>query len=462
MNKFIELATDRLRSKLSDKKAFYELSDLRASELPDIVVQPLQRELVKRLRSELEMPLTEWADLNDEAVHRAWGEFVETAEDHVRLPDYKVEALLKAIVNKLYPLITWPRTQISKFIFGNHEELDRSEIAERVEQLPINQQLGSAVMRYMNKKNVDRLSRKKCEEIVKKIDEKLTERYSTDQWFQSILPLFELACGPVPTDQLATYFFHRGHQGWSNKLAQIDGEISKSEFEEWLEERSTDTAATKASKDDAKQFPDNRSSGGSNREENINAGFTSRESNAKPSGSPKGEQPKKQQPTQTPDSKKSGPAASSVIASESSGENTTQQEADEPIWRRFVSNTDRDDQQTSEGEQQQDSESAPEHNGDDGYQLNELFKEDNGNLDHESAQHLNQYLEGKRQYFIREVFRGSLSAYEQAIKTLAACEDWQEAYPYIDRQIFDRNDIDLYSRPALEFTDTMQSYFQRN
>lgn len=84
-------------------------------------------------------------------------------------------------------------------------------------------------------------------------------------------------------------------------------------------------------------------------------------------------------------------------------------------------------------------------------------EEDSGETD--SVRQLRKEMEDERSYFTEEIFRGSERAYEEALREIADYESWKEASRFIEKNIFKRNMVDLYSEPAVDFTDRLHSWF---
>lgn len=61
--------------------------------------------------------------------------------------------------------------------------------------------------------------------------------------------------------------------------------------------------------------------------------------------------------------------------------------------------------------------------------------------------------------FIKEIFKDSEIAYEEAIESIAGFEEWKEAARFIEKEIFSRNLIDMYDEAAVDFTDRLHTYF---
>ena len=72
---------------------------------------------------------------------------------------------------------------------------------------------------------------------------------------------------------------------------------------------------------------------------------------------------------------------------------------------------------------------------------------------------LQNQLDDSRNTFIDEIFRGSEMAYDEALVEIASCNEWRDASKYIEREVFKRNLVDMYSEAAVEFTDRLHTYF---
>ncbi len=416
--------------------------------MPGRVVDLIEFQLIRLARRDLELPLTEWADLKSDSVNEAWENFLDTVEDHVRLPAYKLVELIQKIVNRTYPLLVWPRTRIVKYLFGKKEVRDYETLRDKVGHMPFNQQLGRAVTRYMEKKGFEELSREKGREVIEKVDEKMTRRYSREQWYESIRPLFELACGPVPRELLASYFHHRGQAHWSNLMAEEKGMMSKEDFRAWLEQESS-PSPHESTADAEPAASHSRDESGSDLNTSFNADKESKQNTA-------GEEPVTV-PIEREQEESGSHEQQPDVARDHSGEQRAEEE--EPIWRRFLSRE--DTASVADESLEMDSAEEVEDTAEIfGHQLNEVFKPEDEEEERDSRfQQLQSYLKRYEEYYIREIFRGSASDYKKALRQLTECEDWREAYPFIDREIFERNDVDLYSDVAVHFTDMMQTYF---
>jgi hypothetical protein len=71
------------------------------------------------------------------------------------------------------------------------------------------------------------------------------------------------------------------------------------------------------------------------------------------------------------------------------------------------------------------------------------------------------YLFDEKDKWVDQIFLGAEYAYDEALEDLSSLKKWDDATNYIKKSIFDRNDIDITSEIAIEFTDKLQSYFNK-
>jgi len=80
----------------------------------------------------------------------------------------------------------------------------------------------------------------------------------------------------------------------------------------------------------------------------------------------------------------------------------------------------------------------------------------------ERAKQLLAILEPNLEEFIIEVFLNDELEFYKHLENITAYTEWRMAGRYITRDVFDKNRIDLYSEPAVMFTDAVQEFFDQN
>lgn len=124
---------------------------------------------------------------------------------------------------------------------------------------------------------------------------------------------------------------------------------------------------------------------------------------------------------------------------------------DTPIWMRYMS-----DEEIAEYEQQQREEEEEVEEGFIDDPIIDLTEEDASEKEIEA---LRDQLSGERELFVEKIFGGSERAFDEAIEEIATYDTWRQASKYIEKDIFKRNLVDMYSESAVSFTDQLQSYF---
>ena len=132
---------------------------------------------------------------------------------------------------------------------------------------------------------------------------------------------------------------------------------------------------------------------------------------------------------------------------------TAEQKEETPMWQRFMSSEELD--QLAE----EDKESSYE---------NEFIEEPifDLNMEKEPSEEeiaaLRKVLQDEQDYFVQKIFGGSERAYDEALEKIASKKGWRDASRFIEKEIFKRNMIDMYSEEAVEFTDRLHNYFLEN
>ena len=68
----------------------------------------------------------------------------------------------------------------------------------------------------------------------------------------------------------------------------------------------------------------------------------------------------------------------------------------------------------------------------------------------------------KRSYYIRTLFGGSQADYQAVLEKLSRARSWSEASRIIAEEVFRRNRVNIYSDPAVSFTDAVEARFESN
>lgn len=130
-----------------------------------------------------------------------------------------------------------------------------------------------------------------------------------------------------------------------------------------------------------------------------------------------------------------------------------------PMWQRFMS-TEELEELAEQQEEDSDNEELEEYEE---YEEEPIFdlRMEKEPTEEEIAQ-LRRTLEDKQSYFVENIFGGSERAYDEAMETIASKKGWRDASRFIEKEVFKRNMIDMYSEEAVDFTDRLHNYFMEN
>lgn len=234
MEQIAEQITESLIQELPKETDFFTPQELLSYGIPGVVVETLRKNLASTIESGMNIPATGWVQTDSEKVLTAWSAFVEISKQHIKIPESKISNLLGEAVEQCLELALKPRESVPEIIFRTRKTIDLEAAKLRVADLVVNQQLGIALLRYMEKKQKTELSRDEARELIKKIDEKLVENYHPLNWAQALKPIFELA-GPAVNSVLFRIFFEdKEKPGIARKFDLLEKELNETQFIEFM------------------------------------------------------------------------------------------------------------------------------------------------------------------------------------------------------------------------------------
>lgn len=596
MNRTIQLVTEKLTGLLPDSQQYYKPEDLRSWGFPNFIVKRIQVELERNLAESMRLPETDWANMQSSEVQEVWEQFIRAIRNEAWLPASYARTVIETAVADVLEMLVEPRKNIPQAIYGAEEELSQSQLEDRLKNLVVYRHFARLLPRYMQKKQLETLSRERCAEIIKKADEKVTSRYTPLNWAQMLEPLFKLLNEQIDSSLLRLFFEDKKMPRIARKFDFMEKPVSRAVLIETLSSPeslnmegyeedqsdlfgSSDSESTKNGSSELKEKDDKASEEEEKREQagaeygergNEEAFEESDFQNEYPRDKPiSGEdmntetgtdsvletetaleseevtevensaeeiaQEEEDQPTPlTNKSRESNveieheeDSLNTIFAGESEGEaldyddeydeeeeeyseelndefedeqdkeeevseweepleleleeedldekpETSEQEGPDtdeekqdieikvgekqetPMWQRFMSTEELDEL----AEQEEES----------GY--NEEFEEyeeepifdltmEKQPTEEEIAQ-LRTTLKDKQGYFVENIFGGSERAYDEAMEKIASKKSWRDASRFIEKEVFKRNMIDMYSEEAVDFTDRLHNYFMEN
>lgn len=226
--------TENLLQDLPGQSQFFTPNELLSSGIPNIVVQTLQKNVLLTIELELKLPQSEWVQIEHEKVQEAWHHFVEASLENLRIPASKLSNLLAEAVEQCLELALKPRQSVPEIIFRTRDVIDLETAKKRVELIEVNNQLGLALLRYMEKRDLQEISIEKARELIKKVDQRLVEDYHPLNWSQVLKPVFDLAGPVVDKDLFRIFFEDKEKPAYARKFDLLEKDLTETEFIEVL------------------------------------------------------------------------------------------------------------------------------------------------------------------------------------------------------------------------------------
>lgn len=230
----VENLTQTLLNQLPKGKKSYSLSDLAALNLPAFLYKQITGKLFQEFSESLPYPQSEWADLTGETSEMNWIEFKDSAKKRLLLPASKSESVISSSVSDCLGLILRPYKTIPALLSKDSEVLRRENLAERSALVTINSYLAWALLRYMEKRDLDEISKEDAEALLKKIDVRLSSGYHPLNWLSVVKPLYELYGDQVEATLLQRFFEERTYYNYAKEFESSDKKISERTFIEIL------------------------------------------------------------------------------------------------------------------------------------------------------------------------------------------------------------------------------------
>lgn len=234
MEQFAEQITESLIQELPEETDFFTPQELLSYGVSRVVVETLRNNVASTIESGMNLPATDWVQTDSEKVLTAWKAFVETSKQHIKIPASRISNLMGEAVEQCLELALKARQSVPEIIFKTRKTIDLETAKIRVADLAVNQQLGLALLRYMEKKEKTELTKDQVRELIRKIDEKLVENYHPLNWAQALKPVFELAGPAVPSELFRIFFEDKEKLGIARKFDLLEKELNETQFIEFM------------------------------------------------------------------------------------------------------------------------------------------------------------------------------------------------------------------------------------
>lgn len=234
MNRTIQQITRPLLESLPKDKQYYRLDELNSFKFPSFIVRRIRIELERNLAESMIPPETDWANTDSATVQEAWDQFVEAIRAEAHLPASFAKAVIETAVEDVLNIAVQPRKNIPEIIFGANDELAFDNVCKRVRSVVIYRHFAKLLPRYMQKKQLETLTKERCRNIVVSADQRLTAQYSPLNWTQLLEPLFILQNGKVDPSLLRLFFEDKNSSGMARQFDSMNDRLSRAQFIEVL------------------------------------------------------------------------------------------------------------------------------------------------------------------------------------------------------------------------------------
>ncbi|WP_445665104.1 hypothetical protein [Fodinibius sp. AD559] len=511
MRQTIQQITQKLIDRLPENDQYYTVEELRSWEFPSFIVRRISVELKRNLSDSMIIPKTDWANTSADTVLDAWQQFIDAIEEEARLPASYAQAVIETAVSDVIEMLVQPRKNVPEVIFGAKDELSAEQLHQRLEAVVIYRHFAVVLSRYLQKKDLETLSKERCSTIIVQADEKLTSGYSPLNWAQMLEPLFQLQKDGVDTNLLRLFFEDKKMPRIARKFDLMNTALSRAEFIEVLsspelldfdgyeddqsslfedqlpseEEDDSDssTVVSKEKDESIQQSEDDESQELETEDQQLKSADTeetedeeddslngvfkeeyeeeenkevtseSEENDGGDEDQDVAEEIEEEERGKDSSSEKSTVSSKEQEESKTDTEITSGPEEDTPMWMRYMSNEEIEEYKEELGAEED------EEVDEDGFIDEPIIDLTKENATDEEVNNLRNMLSDDEELFVEEIFRGSDRAFDQAIEDIAAYDSWQDVSKYIEKDIFKRNLVDMYSEAAVDFTDRLQSYF---
>ncbi len=234
MHNVVKEITNKYVSRLPEHEEYLFPEELARYGIPDFVVERVRFELKNNLIQSLIIPETDWADMKDEQIEAQWNVFLEEIAENVRLPMSYGGSVFENCIDDIISVLSEPRTYITELLFGERADLFRQEIVQRAQGIVVFSHLAQAILRFMQKKELDTISRERANQVVARIDDRLTEHFSPLNWAQHLDPLFIMTDNKVDPDLIRCFFEDKEKTNWANRFDRESELVTRSRFIEIL------------------------------------------------------------------------------------------------------------------------------------------------------------------------------------------------------------------------------------
>jgi|GEM_PF-567966 len=235
MERLIRNVTKKYTNLLPEGQPFYTPGQLKNLDIPEFLFDRIDIEIRKRLNDTIAVPHSEWSAMDSEKVKNTWDEFLEALVEERRMPASYAAEIIETSVADIAGFILKPRTEIPSILFGTEAVLQKSQVRQRIRFITVNTHLAEAILKYMDRKKKKELDIETCRNIVEKVDERLTQNYSPQDWAKHLEPLYTLSGPKVDSELFRIFFDSRDMEEVAHRFDLLTDYLTRERFIEVME-----------------------------------------------------------------------------------------------------------------------------------------------------------------------------------------------------------------------------------
>lgn len=356
---------------------------------------------------ENDLPNDAWVDAYAAEVKESRQRYVEALTRHQAVPALEWADVLRTACHDTLQFLVRPARKLTDVVFDAKASMVQStDVMQRIGFYGPYPYFRNVIEAYFRQKETSRIDRQRFEGLVLRTDRQMTADFSPKQWRRLLEPLVEVlsAAGrsDVPIDLLKTFLEEKEATGPLRALKSrygLQGVVAFRDLEEVFVPLEEPAAAPKAGAD--RRLVDERPAAKGRSEGSVPLWKQFEH----------GYQPKPEaEPAREHAEKASGPS--------------------EPLWKQF--------RKTPEAPAQQ--------------QDGSLADLERSVLGDRGAKN--------RALFVKHLFSGQMGDYESTLRRLAQADSWSQASQIIAKEIFLKHQVNIYSDPAVTFTDAAEAQYR--
>ncbi len=439
----LRAATKALHTHLLDAfppDASYELSELSSSGMPGAIVHFLTKTLQHRADIETRRVAPDWFDGHHPDVQSSRKQYATALARHGKVPAEKWSSTTQQVLRQLLAYMIRPVPTLLNFVFqGKRNRLPAATVRSRMAYFAPYPYLHDALGNTAISDENPVFDRERLAAVLRPADRQETEALDDTGWAAYFDPLFDLyslvdADEPsVPAELLCTALEYKTMEHLAERLRSRERQdFTKDQLRDALQKPQP-----------VDPLPD---------EDTFDLGpHLDDEEFAAPPTRPS-------EPATTETSEPDGPVplwmkfrGQPAAPSNPSTQNPPKEEkksGNRPRWQQFSPLSSSGDSGPS-----QPGGATPSHSSEPSRPTASVTELEERILGPNAAKH--------RAFFIGELFRGSKEGYHRVLQSLDQADSWGEASQIIAKDVFRANSINIYSDPAVLFTDLVEERFRR-